>query len=492
MPTATRSRRGWRLVGPLLAVVVAGVAGVLLTRGRRRRTRAPGGSRAGRDHLGRAAADLARGAGGDGRRGGARRGRRHRARPRCSASPAARASSPGSSRSRSPRCWPGDAARRGHRPRGGGGLARGRHGRWSSTAPPRRRPATTAIWFLIDVGDADVPVYVVVSAQGRYLVDGAGLSGGDRGRPAHRASWRDLSVDELSGADRRVAPLIGPAAIIPRCHPDPSASASPAPASSAAWRCARRSRRSGCGRSPAVGLVGLDRLIADQPVAVRFRRGWLVAMGCFVPSLIWMTALTAPGYLIACVLYAGMLGAGVAAAPPGRGRWLALAGTWTLAELLRWTWPFGGVPLGNLAYGQVAGPLAPVLRVGGSLLLLLVTVLVGQAVAAAVRRAWRPAVGLALGARSSLVLGSAAGAARPRGRHRRGGARAGRRRAGHAQDRHRRDRGVRAARRRDRPRRAARRPGRVAGGRHRHRRRVRGRPVGRAWSATWPRSSTHR
>ena len=28
-----------------------------------------------------------------------------------------------------------------------------------------------------------------------------------------------------------------------------------------------------------------------------------------------------------------MLGAGVAAAPPGRGRWLALAGTWTLAEL---------------------------------------------------------------------------------------------------------------------------------------------------------------
>ena len=67
-----------------------------------------------------------------------------------------------------------------------------------------------------------------------------------------------------------------------------------------------------------LGLVGLDRVIADQPAAARFRRGWLVAMGCFVPSLVWMTALTAPGYLIACVAYAGMLGAGVAAAPPGR------------------------------------------------------------------------------------------------------------------------------------------------------------------------------
>jgi apolipoprotein N-acyltransferase len=147
----------------------------------------------------------------------------------------------------------------------------------------------------------------------------------------------------------------------------------------------------------AVGLVGLDRLVAEQPAAVRFRRGWLVAMGCFVPSLVWMTALTAPGYVIACAAYSGMLGAGIAAAPPGRGRWLALAGTWTLAELLRWTWPFGGVPLANLAVGQVAGPLAPVLRVGGSLLLVLVAVLAGQAVAAATRRAWWWAGGIALG-----------------------------------------------------------------------------------------------
>lgn len=155
----------------------------------------------------------------------------------------------------------------------------------------------------------------------------------------------------------------------------------------------------------AVGLIGLDRVIADQPVRARFRRGWLVAMGCFVPSLSWMTALTAPGYVIACVLYAAMLGAGVAASPPGRGRWLALAGTWTVAELVRWTWPFGGVPLANLAIGQVAGPLAPVLRVGGGLLLLLLTVLVGQAAAAAIRAAWRPAAGLVLAA-LLVVLGA--------------------------------------------------------------------------------------
>jgi apolipoprotein N-acyltransferase len=155
----------------------------------------------------------------------------------------------------------------------------------------------------------------------------------------------------------------------------------------------------------AAGLVGLERLTADQPAAVRFRRGWLVAMGCFVPSLSWMTALTPPGYVIACAAYAGMLGVGVAAAPPGRGRWPALAGAWTLAELLRWTWPFGGVPLANLAVGQVSGPLWPVLRVGGSLLLVLVTVLAGQALAALARGSWRWAAGLA--AIVLVVLGGA-------------------------------------------------------------------------------------
>jgi apolipoprotein N-acyltransferase len=157
-----------------------------------------------------------------------------------------------------------------------------------------------------------------------------------------------------------------------------------------------------------LGLVVVDHLVADQPVRARFARGWLVAMACFVPSLSWMTALTAPGYLIACVAYSAMLGAGIAAAPRGRGRWLALGGTWAVAELVRWTWPFGGVPLANLAIGQVSGPLAAVLRIGGPVLLVVVTVVAGQSLAAAVRRAWLPAVGLAAGV---LVLVGAAAVA---------------------------------------------------------------------------------
>ncbi|MGK2949543.1 MAG: apolipoprotein N-acyltransferase [Acidimicrobiales bacterium] len=161
-----------------------------------------------------------------------------------------------------------------------------------------------------------------------------------------------------------------------------------------------------------VGLALLDRVVADQPRRARFARGWLVALACFAPSLSWMTALTAPGYVIASVAYSAMVGAGVAAAPPGRGRWVALAGTWTVAELVRWSWPFGGVPLASLPIGQVAGPLAPVLRVGGPVLLLAVTVLVGGALAAAVARAWRPAAGLL----AAVLVVMAAAMAAPSGR----------------------------------------------------------------------------
>jgi apolipoprotein N-acyltransferase len=156
------------------------------------------------------------------------------------------------------------------------------------------------------------------------------------------------------------------------------------------------------------GLVALDRLVAHQPWRVRLARGWIAGLALYLPSLIWMQALTLPGYLIASAAYAGMLGAGLALAPPGRGRWLALAGTWTAIEVVRWSWPFGGVPLSSLAIGQVSGPLAPVLRVGGAPLLTLVTVAAGAALAAAVTRDRRWAAGLAAGVVALVAVSAVA------------------------------------------------------------------------------------
>jgi apolipoprotein N-acyltransferase len=160
------------------------------------------------------------------------------------------------------------------------------------------------------------------------------------------------------------------------------------------------------------GLVLLDRLIADQPAWSRFRRGWWVAAGLLFPSMSWLFTFTAPGYVIAASYYAAIFALACMATPPtAPGRWIALPGAWVLAEAFRGRWPFGGVPVSRLAMGQVDTPLVNVARVGGPLLLDLVAVLVGVAVAAAVARHWRASGALAVAVVALVVVGVAA----PRG-----------------------------------------------------------------------------
>jgi apolipoprotein N-acyltransferase len=140
-----------------------------------------------------------------------------------------------------------------------------------------------------------------------------------------------------------------------------------------------------------VGIALLDSLIADQPRWTRFRRTWLVCAVWLSIGMLWMWDLTPPGYLIAFVAYAAYFATAVALVPPGPGRRVALPGAVALAEGIRWAFPFGGVPLATLPQGQAGGPLAEVVRVAGPLLLVMITVVAGQALAAAVRRDHRTA-----------------------------------------------------------------------------------------------------
>ena len=57
------------------------------------------------------------------------------------------------------------------------------------------------------------------------------------------------------------------------------------------------------------------------------------------------------------------------AAPTGRWRVIGRPAAHTLVEALRFSFPFGGVPLASLGISQVAGPLAGVARVGGVILI---------------------------------------------------------------------------------------------------------------------------
>ncbi len=161
-----------------------------------------------------------------------------------------------------------------------------------------------------------------------------------------------------------------------------------------------------------VGLVMLDRLIADRPMWSRFWRGGLVAAGLLFPTLSWLINFTAPGYVIAAAYYSAVFALACMATPPSApARWIALPGAWMLAEAFRGRWPFGGVPVSRLAMGQVDSPLVQAARLGGTLLLDLVVVAVGVTIAAAIARRW----GFAVVAAVPLIVLIVGGAVAPRG-----------------------------------------------------------------------------
>jgi apolipoprotein N-acyltransferase len=160
-----------------------------------------------------------------------------------------------------------------------------------------------------------------------------------------------------------------------------------------------------------VGIALLDRLLADQPRRTRFGRMWLFGAAWLYPSTLWMADLTPPGYVIAGAAYAAMFGLLAVLVPPHHGRRAALVGALVLGELWRWSWPFGGVPLSTLAMSQSRAPLAPTVRVLGSLLLVAMVATIGVGLSAAVARAWRSVIACALVVLAVVALSSVA----PRG-----------------------------------------------------------------------------
>jgi apolipoprotein N-acyltransferase len=145
------------------------------------------------------------------------------------------------------------------------------------------------------------------------------------------------------------------------------------------------------------GLATWARLLDGTSRAERFKRTWWFSVGWLAPATAWMWFLTAPGYVVAVSLFGGFHALAVLAVPqrapgspgPDPWRWLTLPAALTAAEALRFSFPFGGVPLASLAISQVAGPLGPVARIGGAIGLTFVTAFIGTnlgAVVAFVRR----------------------------------------------------------------------------------------------------------
>jgi apolipoprotein N-acyltransferase len=129
--------------------------------------------------------------------------------------------------------------------------------------------------------------------------------------------------------------------------------------------------------------VAVYETAAQQATTGRQRawRGWLFGAAWLFPGMVWMWYLTAPGFLVAAGMFAGFHAAAACVAPRGSWRVIGRPAAHTLAEVLRLTFPFGGVPLATLPIGQAAGPFVGVVRMGGVVLLTWFVFQVGFALA---------------------------------------------------------------------------------------------------------------
>ncbi|MEM8922455.1 MAG: apolipoprotein N-acyltransferase [Actinomycetota bacterium] len=158
-----------------------------------------------------------------------------------------------------------------------------------------------------------------------------------------------------------------------------------------------------------VGIVLVDGLLVHQPWRARFARMWVVAAAWLYPAMLWMYDLTAPGYVVAAALFAAYFGVAAAVTPGGPERRIVLPLAIALAEWVRWSFPFGGVPLAHLAMSQVDTPLGWTARLGGSLLVVVVVVVAGQALSTLLSPVGRDLRAAAIG--GAVVVGLVAAAA---------------------------------------------------------------------------------
>ena len=131
-----------------------------------------------------------------------------------------------------------------------------------------------------------------------------------------------------------------------------------------------------------VGIALFEVALGESPTGrERFVRGLVFGVGWLFPGMGWMWFLTAPGYIVAGLLFAALHGLAAVVAPIGPWRVIGRPAAHAVVEALRLAVPFGGVPLATIAIGQAGGPLLGVARVGGVILLSWLVLQVGFALA---------------------------------------------------------------------------------------------------------------
>ena len=139
-----------------------------------------------------------------------------------------------------------------------------------------------------------------------------------------------------------------------------------------------------------IGVALLEIAVGPEPSRrARFARGMAFGLAWMATGMAWMSQLTVPGYIVAILIYATAHGLAELASPNGRWRVIGRPAAHSLVEALRFSFPFGGVPLASLGIAQADGPLAGIARVGGVIVITWVVFQVGFAAGALISDARR-------------------------------------------------------------------------------------------------------
>lgn len=148
-------------------------------------------------------------------------------------------------------------------------------------------------------------------------------------------------------------------------------------------------------------------LLDGQDRRGRFLIGWMVGIGWFGPSTLWMWGLTAIGYPIGVVFAWGLMVAVTGAlVPADRRRLLILPAAILLYEWFHTHAPFGGVPLSMLGMTQVDTPVLMVARLGGVLLVGAAVSALGVALYLALQRQWKVPAAIVVGVVALSIAGA--------------------------------------------------------------------------------------
>jgi apolipoprotein N-acyltransferase len=119
-----------------------------------------------------------------------------------------------------------------------------------------------------------------------------------------------------------------------------------------------------------IGIMLFEVALGESPTRrQRMLMGFLFGAGWMYLGMAWMVQLTVPGYLVAGTVFASFHLLAELVSPVGPWRVIGRPAAHALAEALRFSFPFGGVPLATLGMSQVGSPLVGVVRVGGVILL---------------------------------------------------------------------------------------------------------------------------